>query len=261
MAKAIVARTNPLTPRVVVNRLWQNHFGAGLVRTPSDFGIRSDPPTHPELLDWLANDLITSPSSWSLKRMHRQLMSSATYRQASTSPIGSDPENRWLTHANRVRLDFEATRDSLLAVTGTLNDRIGGPSIPMLDGGFQPRRTVYAYLDRENPPGLLSVFDVPSSAATSTMRDTTTVSPQALYLMNGPLAATSADLILRRPDIAQLSSVEPQITKVYQILFGREPARMEMQLASEFLGSAPTPAVWQQFLQALLLTNEFVFVD
>ena len=261
MAKAIVAPTNPLTSRVVVNRLWQNHFGAGLARTPSDFGIRSDPPTHPELLDWLANDLITGPPTWSLKRLHRQLMSSATYQQASDSPSAGDPENRWLTHANRVRLDFEATRDSLLAVTGTLNDRIGGPSIPMLDGGFQPRRTLYAYLDRENPPGLLSVFDVPSSAATSTMRDTTTVSPQALYLMNGPLAASSADLILRRPDITSLPTIDAQVTQVYRVLFARSPSMIEQQLASDFLGATPTPATWQQFLQALLLTNEFVFVD
>lgn len=269
-AQAIVNPTNPLTPRVAVNRLWQNHFGAGLVRTPSDFGMRSDPPTHPDLLDWLAAELIGSAdiqqprvSRWSLKRLHRLMLGSATYRQASRAQASSsmDPENRWLEHANRVRLDFEATRDALLAVTGQLDDRLGGPSRPMLDGGFHPRRTVYAYLDRQDPPGLLSVFDVPSPAATSTIRDTTTVSPQALYLMNGPLVATCADLLLRRSDVAAAASNQAKIQRLYQILFARLPREPEMTFATEFLGVLPTEATWQQFAQALLLTNEFVFVD
>lgn len=269
-AQAIIRPTNPLTPRVAVNRLWQNHFGAGLVRTPSDLGMRSDPPTHPELLDWLAAELIgpadvrqPSPPRWSLKRLHRLMLSSATYRQSSQAQASSnmDPENRWLEHANRVRLDFEATRDALLAVTGQLDDRLGGPSRPMLDGGFHPRRTLYAYLDRQDPPGLLSVFDVPSPAATSTIRDATTVSPQALFLMNGPLVATCADLLLRRPDIAASGSDQAKIERLYQILFARLPRKPEMTFATEFLGVQPTAAAWQQFAQALLLTNEFVFVD
>jgi hypothetical protein len=279
LARSIVDPANPLTSRVAVNRMWQNHFGAGLVRTPADFGLRSDPPTHPELLDWLAVELIGTAATpeinasdsnntsrsrgtrWSLKRLHRQLLSSAVYRQSSQSSSAADPENRWLSRANRTRLDFEATRDALLAVTGNLDDRIGGPSQSMLAGGFHLRRTLYAFLDRQDPPGLLSVFDVPSPAATSTARDTTTVSPQALYLMNGPLAATSADLILRRPDVAGCPSTVERVRQIYRILFARLPNETELKLASEFLGANPSAAGWQQFTQAMLLTNEFVFID
>lgn len=263
LARAVVDPSNPLTPRVVVNRLWQQHFGTGLVRTPGDFGIRSDPPTHPELLDWLATDLIRGKSgpNWTLKQLHRRLMSSAVYQQSSQQTSNADPENRWLGRANRIRLDFEATRDSLLSVAGYLDDRIGGPSKSILDGGFHPQRTLYAYLDRQDPPGLLSVFDVPSPAATSTSRDTTTVSPQALYMMNGPLVATAADWLLRRPDLAKIANSDNRIERIFQILFARMPTATELQYARDFLGSQPSPAHWQQFTQALLLTNEFVFID
>lgn len=266
LAQAIVDPANPLTPRVVVNRTWQNHFGTGLVRTPGDFGLRSDAPTHPQLLDWLARQLAGGAGSthhprWSLKRLHRQLMSSAVYQQSSQTMGGADPENRTLTRANRLRLDFEATRDALLAVTGLLDDKIGGPSQSMLQGGFVPRRTLYAHVDRENPPGLLSVFDVPSSVATSALRDTTTVSPQALYLMNGPLVPACADLLTRRLEREGGPTVESRVDHVYRILFARSPNESELRLATSFLGAQPTAAVWQQFAQALLMTNEFVFVD
>jgi hypothetical protein len=131
----------------------------------------------------------------------------------------------------------------------------------MLDGGFHTRRTIYAYLDRQDPPGLLSVFDFPSSAATSAARDTTTVSPQALFLMNGTLAATSAQLLQQRPDVVSIDAIEPRVERIYRILFARGPTGAERQLAGQFLGREPSAARWQQFAQALLLTNEFVFVD
>lgn len=259
LARAIANPSNPLTSRVAVNRVWQHHFGIGLVRTPGDFGMRSDPPTHPELLDWLASEFVGH--GWSLKRLHRQLLGSATWQQSSRATTGSDPDNRYLEHALRRRLDFEATRDALLTVTGRLDDRTGGPSQPVLDGGFHPRRTLYAYLDRQDPPGLLSVFDVPSPAATSSMRDTTTVAPQALYMMNGPLVATCADLVVQRADVQRASSITERVDVVYRILLARAPTERECQMAIEFLGAQPTSAAWQQFTQALLLTNEFVFLD
>ncbi|MBC8117338.1 MAG: DUF1553 domain-containing protein, partial [Candidatus Saccharimonas sp.] len=300
LARAIVDPANPLTARVMVNRVWQHHFGAGLVRTPGDFGMRSDPPTHPELLDWLAAEFVNdgvqhdaltrgqgdtgtrgtgsessslpvsprpplplSSSRWSLKRLHRLVLSSRVYQQSSQPPSGldTDPDNRWLCHANRRRLDFEATRDALLSVTGRLDDRLGGPSLPMLDGGFQPRRTLYAFLDRLDPPGLLSVFDFPSPAATSASRDTTTVSPQALFLMNGSLTATAADLVAQRPDVTREVETLSRVKQITRILFSREPKPTEERLASEFLGAQPSTAAWQQFVHALLLTNEFIFVD
>jgi hypothetical protein len=263
LARAIVDPANPLTARVAVNRIWQYHFGCGCVRTPGDFGLRSDPPTHPELLDWLASEFVDprSHSRWSLKRIHRVLMTSSAYQQSSRRSSPMDPENRWLTHANRSRLDFEATHDALVWITGRMDDRVGGPSQQILGGGFHPRRTLYAYVDRQDPPGLLSVFDVPSPAATSAARDTTTVSPQALYLMNGPLVATVADLVLARPDLARLPMPEPRIRLLYQLFFARDPSVAEVQLALDYLGANPSGAAWQQFAQALLLTNEFVFVD
>ena len=265
LARAIASPGNPLTARVAVNRLWQHHFGAGLVRTPGDFGMRSDSPTHPELLDWLACDLIgrgeRESAPWTLKRVHRRLMSSAVYQQSSQASPEMDPENRLWRHANRTRLDFEATRDALLSITGELDDRIGGPSQSMLQGEFVPRRTLYAYVDRENPPGLLSVFDVPSPVATSSTRDTTTVSPQALYLMNGPLAPACAERLIMRLDAANLASTTQRVERIYQILFARSPEPAEMRLANKFLGERPALPAWKQFAQALLMTNEFVFVD
>ena len=261
LARAIVDPVNPLTARVMVNRVWQHHFGEGLVRTPGDFGMRSDPPTHPELLDGLAGEF--TGHAWSVKRLHRLILSSRVFQQSSQPPssLDSDPDNRRLSHANRRRLDFEATRDALLFVTGRLDDRIGGPSQPMLDGGFQPRRTVYAFLDRLDSPGLLSVFDFPSPAATSASRDTTTVSPQALYLMNGPFTATAADLVTQRPDVTREADTMSRVRQITRILIAREPKPMEERLAAEFLGVQPSPGAWQQFVHALLLTNEFLFVD
>ena len=268
LAQAVVDPSNPLTARVMVNRVWQHHFGAGLVRTPGDFGMRSDPPTHPELLDWLAREFVGEKPmpparAWSRKRLHRLLLSSRVYQQSSQPPSGfdADPENRLLSHANRRRLDFEATRDALLFVTGRLDDRLGGPSRPMLDGGFHPRRTLYATLDRLDPPSLLSVFDFPSLAATSASRDTTTVSPQALYLMNGPLVETVAQMLVQRTEQTREPDTSSRVKHLTRILFAREPSVMEERLAAEFLGTQPVPAAWQQFVQALLLTNEFVFVD
>jgi len=273
LAQAIVDPQNPLTARVLVNRLWQQHFGAGLVRTPSDFGLRSDPPTHPALLDWLAMEFVgtaatvqkpalSSPHrSYSIKRIHRQLVSSQTYQLSSTEPTDIiDPDNRLWNRANRKRLDFEATRDALLVVTDQLQDRIGGPSQNLLDG-FQPRRTLYSYLNRLDLPGLLSVFDFPSPAASSGQRETTTISPQALFLMNGTLIGPVADAVQARADLATIADPADRVRQIYRILFQRLPGDHEAELARQFLSDQPTPAAWSQLVHALLMTNEFVFVD
>lgn len=267
LAVAVTAAGNPLTARVAVNRAWQHHLGLGLVRSPGDFGLRSDPPTHPELLDWLSADFVNggqaapSPLAWSLKRLHRQIVSSSTYQQSSQGHSDTDPDNRMLARANRRRLDFEATRDALLAVTGRMDDRIGGPSQTVLGGGFHPRRTVYAQIDRQDPPGLLSVFDVPSPAATSPARDTTTIAPQALYLMNGPLVVSCAERVLSREDVSACATVESRLEMLYRILLGRRPRDDERQVTSRFLGASPSPAQWTSLVQGLMMTNEFVFVD
>jgi hypothetical protein len=262
LAHAVASPRNPLTARVIVNRVWMHHFGSGLVRTPSDFGLRSEPPSHPELLDYLASEL--SEHGWSLKALHRLIMTSATYQQQSldgSEGLSRDPENRWLWKMNRRRLDFESTRDALLVATGQLAPQLGGPPQDLLSGGLQHRRTLYTYIDRQDVPGLFTVFDFPSPSTSCPQRETTTVPPQALFLMNHPLAAESATRILQRGDVASRSDRRARCDRLGLILFGRHLTANEHELAAQFLGDDPKPELWHQFTHALLLTNEFVFVD
>ncbi|MFN0050839.1 MAG: DUF1549 and DUF1553 domain-containing protein, partial [Planctomycetales bacterium] len=282
LAQAIVDPRNPLTARVFVNRVWRHHFGAGLVKTPSDFGVRSEPPSHPELLDLLTGGFIAD--RWSLKNLHRRIMLSAVYQQSSVLPGEGtepgtdgqrlDPENRLLWQFPRRRLDFEALRDSLLAVAGTLDRALGGPPASLLAGSN--RRSVYGFIDRLALPGLLRTFDFPSPDATSPQRDETTVAPQALFLMNGPLAQACASQLLLRPEIAGETQFVRRVERLYRLLFARSATPEEWRLAAEFIGqptdgtaeslraltvtpdSAPA---WKRYAQALLLTNEFAFVD
>jgi len=259
LARAIADPKNPLTARVLVNRVWLHHFGAGLVATPSDFGMRSEPPTHPELLDWLAATFVQD--GWSIKKLHRRIMLSQTYQQASDPRpelARLDPENRLLGRMNRRRLDFEALRDSLLAVAGTLDRTPGGPSVDLMGSS---RRTVYGFLDRLNLPGLLRTFDFPSPDATSPQRDLTTVPQQALFMMNHPFVGGAAQKLLQRPEIAAEADPARRVTLLYRLAYGRVPDAEERALAAEYLGATPAPAAWERYVQALLEANEFVFVD
>jgi hypothetical protein len=259
LARAIVDRNNPLTARVMVNRIWMHHFGNPLVGTPGDFGTRSDPPTHPELLDYLATSFMDN--GWSIKKMHRMLMLSRAYQQASFDlPEGKrlDPENALLWRMNRRRLDFEATRDSLLAVAGSLDGTIGGPSARDIVSTNATRRTVYSFVDRENVPGLYRTFDFPSPDATSPKRETTTVAPQALFMMNHPFVLHAARKLLQRPDIAGEKDLERKIDRLHRVLYGREPTARERSLAHQFLTDG---AAWERYAHALLMANEFSFVD
>ncbi|MGZ0165160.1 MAG: PSD1 and planctomycete cytochrome C domain-containing protein [Planctomycetales bacterium] len=242
LAKAIVDPANPLTARVFVNRIWKQHFGTGLVDTPSDFGLRSSSPTHPELLDWLASEFVSN--GWSVKKLHRSIMNSAVYRQ-STEPSTSsveramkvDAANRLLWKFPRRRLDFESTRDSLLAVSGDLDQRIGGPPGNVL-AGFTPRRTVYGFVNRMDLPGLMRAFDFPEPAATSPGRETTTIAPQALYFLNNDFVAECARRLLNRQDIAALkgpTSSMDRIHRIYRILFSRAATDDEIALGKLFL--------------------------
>lgn len=269
LARAIASPHNPLTARVLVNRVWMHHFGAGLVRTPSDFGVRSEPPSHPELLDWLAATFVEQ--GWSLKALHRTLMNSAVYQQqssASRNDGGADPslidsENRLLWRMNRRRLDFEALRDSLLWSAGTLDLKTGGPSVDLLGGS--PRRAVYGFIDRLALPGLLRTFDFPSPDNSSPQRDSTTVAPQALYLMNGPFAQECAKKLASRAEITRETTVEGRVNALVRLVFARAATADEQAAATEFFAGSPapldSPEPWQTFAQALLLTNEFAFVD
>ena len=271
LARSIVNPRNPLTARVFVNRVWMHHFGSGLVKTPSDFGLRSDPPSHPELLDWLAANFVKS--GWSMKWLHRTIVLSATWQQRSGelnesssplathhSPLLSDPDNRWLSHANRRRLEWESLRDSLLFVSGDLNRRVGGESVELL-GGFVPRRTLYGMLDRLDVPNLLTTFDFPTPASTNPQRDSTTVAPQALFLMNGDLTFEVALRLLRRPEVASVNETDARVRQLVSICLQRNPTAAEQQTAREFLGDAPSLERWTVFAHSLLLANEFAFVD
>ncbi|MEX0586462.1 MAG: PSD1 and planctomycete cytochrome C domain-containing protein, partial [Pirellulales bacterium] len=190
LARAIASPQNPLTARVIANRLWMHHFGRPLVESPSDFGLRTSPPTHPELLDYLASELVVH--NWSLKNLHRRMMLSATYRQASghrPECAAADPENRLVWRANRRRLEFEALRDAVLAVAGRLESRIGGPPFDLMAQPAIGRRTVYALVDRQDLPNVLRVFDFASPDQSAAQRPQTTVPQQALFLLNGALVA------------------------------------------------------------------------
>jgi hypothetical protein len=258
LAEHIAHDDNPLTARVIVNRLWMHHFGEGLVSTPGDFGLRGEPPSDPELLDWLAYEFVRN--GWSIKELHRTILLSATYQQATRAAgasLRSSPTTHWVT---RRRLEFEATRDALLAVSGSLDAALGGPAIDMFGGGFSPRRTIYGFIDRMDPPGLLTTFDFPNPAASSPEREETLVAPQSLYLMNGDFVAECARRFAQRPDVTSLPALE-RIERMHQIALARKPTEREVQLAHEYLGAEPAAESWERFAHALLMTNEFVFVD
>jgi hypothetical protein len=265
LAKTIASADNPLTARVMVNRVWLGHFGYGLVRTPSDFGIRSDPPTHPELLDWLAVQFVTE--GWSVKKLHKRIMLSATYQQSAVTSgevFKIDPENRLLSHQNRRRLDFEALRDSFLLTAGRLDLTEGGKPIDLFKTPFSTRRTVYGLIDRTNLPGTFRVFDVAGPDTHSPQRFQTTVPQQALFLLNSPFVQEQAKSLASRTEVTDAKTTEAKVTALYRVALGRNPTKDELALSTEFVTSDDpknTFGRWPQLAQVLLLCNEFAFVD
>lgn len=269
LAKSIANPDNPLTARVLVNRVWAYHFGTGLVRTPSDFGLRSDPPTHPELLDWLAKRFVED--GWSIKALHKRMMLSTAYQQAAeTRPelVKVDPENRLLGRQNRRRLDFEALRDGMLLASGKLDPKMGGKSVDLFKGQLTGRRSVYGFIDRQNLPGTFRAFDFASPDATSPQRYQTTVPQQALFLMNSPFIVEQAKAVAARTEVKSADGDAAKVKSIYRAVLGRNPSKEEATLAAEFLIDAEEvkPAANQlgaieQFAQVLLLSNEFAFVD
>ncbi len=269
LAQAIVSPNNPLTARVLVNRVWAWHFGAGLVDTPSDFGVRTPPPSKSQLLDWLASRFMAE--GWSIKKLHRWIVLSNTYCQSSgttdTMPEVSeavrkarsvDPENRLLWHMNRRRLDFEQLRDSLLAVSGQLEETHGGRAVELFKEPFSRRRTIYGFIDRQNLPGPLRSFDFASPDAHCPMRHTTTVPQQALFLMNSAFVLQQAQALARRADAANPSQ---RINQIYRFALSRPPTNEEERLGLDFLGDKPGEDDWARYAQVLLASNEFIFVD
>jgi hypothetical protein len=256
LAQAIASPDNPLTARVLANRVWMHHFGEGFVRTPGDFGTRSDPPTHPELLDWLAGQF--QQQGWSLKRLHKLILTSATYQMSSDAGpkraaefSSRDPNNSLLWRQNRQRLDFEAMRDSLLFVSGRLDPTPGGLPVELWKPPFSTRRSVYGYIDRQNLPAVFRAFDFANPDATAPRRFSTTVPQQALFLMNSPFVVEQARALLQRPPVQDAGSDESRIQVLYQLAFQRDPARDELKLALAFVQSPaapsapPEPPAWQ----------------
>lgn len=272
LAETLISPANPLTARVIVNRLWMHHFGRGLVATSGDFGLRGERPSHPELLDWLAAELMgiegdraaaNGSLRWSLKRIQRLIVCSATYRQASTwraDAMAVDPENRLWWRAPLRRLEFEAQRDALLVVADGWDYRVGGPSVDIWQNHWIPRRTLYGSINRLNMPPLGVTFDVPSPASVATERSVTTTSLQALYWLNNPVVAEAARRVLARPDIAQCELPSERIGRLYRVLFSRPPEPQEIRAAVEYLGDTPAPSDWHRYVHALLMTNEFVLL-
>ena len=281
LAQAIASGKNPLTARVVVNRVWLHYFGVGLVRTPSDFGLRSDPPSHPELLDYLASRFIDE--RWSIKQLQRWIVLSSVYRQSSADiPANAqiDPANQLLWKMNRRRLDFEATRDALLAVAGRLDTKVGGLAVEITTEPSTPRRTIYGFVERQNLPGIFRTFDFASPDTTSPQRFSTTVPQQALFLINSPFVVHRAQDLVRRVSEPDQRSDTERVRSLYRLAYQREPDAREKELAMRYIASQeltesgkshddsqsrPVSATgltaWDRYAQVLLMSNEFVFLD
>jgi hypothetical protein len=202
---------------------------------------------------------------WSVKRLVRRIVLSGTYRQSSEyselrTQYSVDPDNVLLWRANRRRLGFEPMRDSLLAAAGKLDRTVGGPSVQNFLAANATRRTMYGHLDRLNVPGVYRTFDYPSPDSTSAKRDQTTVPPQALFLMNHPFVAECAKNLVERPDVAAIMDQDKKLDRVFAILYGRRPTERERVLANEIHANERAKA-WLRFAHALLMTNEFMFVD
>jgi len=245
LAEAIASPTNPLTARVFANRVWDHLFGIGLVRTPSDFGTRADPPAHPDVLDFLAVKFVDD--GWSLKQLVKRIVLSAAYRQSSTpriKPPDFDPDNTLIWKKSRKRLDFEALRDSLLAASGALDPEIGGGSVKVAEAPFPRRRTLYAFIDRQNLPGLMRTFDFANPDTHAPRRFETTVPQQALYLMNGPFLFEQAERLAAR---AGEGSESERVRRMFQFALSRQPSDDELALALEFVARGSeslAPSSW-----------------
>ncbi len=236
LARVIASRQNPLTARVMANRLWLHHFGSGLAATPDDFGLRSDPPSHPELLDYLATQLIQG--GWSIKSLHRLLMASATYQQSSEENARLaqiDPGNRYYWQFNRQRLSFEALRDTILYLGGRLDLTMGGPGVPMDREPYPTRRSVYGYIDRARLPNMLLSFDFANPDLTTGRRNETIVPQQALFMMNSPLVIEQARNLTLRADFKTQARTADRIQLLYQLVYQRAPSEIEARLAGEFI--------------------------
>lgn len=261
LAKAIVDPENPLTRRVIVNWVWQHHFGKGLVPTSDDFGTRGTPPSHPELLDYLANALLED--GWSLKKLHRRIMLTAVYQQGSMERPDAreiDPDNALLWRMPPRRLEMEAMRDSMLFVSGELDRTIGGKPFSDSDEAPVPRRTLYRFINRDVIPPLMSTFDGANPASCTVKRQETVVPQQTLFALNSDFIQGRAKALATSSEFTALASDEERVRMLYRRLFSRNPDREELTLALAYVSEEKTEP-WARLGHVLLATNEFHFLD
>ena len=284
-ARWLVSADNPLTARVIINRIWYHHFGRGLVATLENFGVQGERPTHPELLDWLAVNFIEN--GWSIKRMHRLIMTSRTYRQQSVvseEAVKADPANQLWSRMELRRIDAEALRDSLLFVAGKLDTTFGGLPDPirvdrsgevrvkqLSDNGW--RRSIYSQYRRTEIPSMMATFDYPEMGPNCVSRSVSTVSPQSLMLLNNEEVRQLASDFAKRVDavcperLTSSKSFEHHVRAAYRITFSREPKPDELKLASMSLEELAV--AWdddrqlalESFCHTLLNSAEFLYVD
>jgi hypothetical protein len=273
LAQWITDARNPLFARVIVNRLWQYHFGSGILETPSDFGFNGGRPSHPELLDWLASELVRQ--NWSLKQLHRAIVLSATYRQSSrfrSEAARVDAGNRLLWRKSPLRLEAEPLRDAMLAVAGQVSRQVGGPGYQDFisftnnsqfyemrdpDGLSFQRRSLYRTWLRSGRSPLLDVFDCPDPSTKTPRRAVTTTPLQALSLLNNSFVLRMSERFAQRLTREAGGDVADQIRLAYRLAFGRDPAQEEVTLTLRFATQHGFPAL----CRVLLNSNEFLYVD
>lgn len=290
LANEIARKDNPLTARVMVNRIWQHLFGEGFVPTPDDLGTQADDPSHPDLINWMAHTFMHE-DNWSVKKTIRRVVMSNVYKQTSANNpryAQIDPNNRLLWRANIRRLDFEALRDSLLVIGGNLDRSTGGKSFDLQDENSR-RRTVYAKIDRARLPEVLNHFDFANPDMTTGKRYETTVPQQALFMMNSPLVVELARKLVDRQDFKALETEEDRVKMLYELIFQRLPDEKDVQLGLSYLHATEDEVVvkeapqqskakkgrnnrnqpkkrapldaWSKYAHALLQTNEASFIN
>jgi hypothetical protein len=289
LARWLTSEENPLTSRVIVNRVWQAHFGEGIVRTSDNFGVRGEKPTHPELLDWLAR--VFMRSGWNLKQLHRLILTSATWRQSGIQSGGDttpafddeytdmatrqDPENRLLWHFPRQRLEAEMIRDALLSVSRKMDFKTGGTLVSWKNDEYVPkdevsvpslRRSIYLPVVRGRQFEMFAIFDAANPSVATAKRIPTVVSHQALFFLNSPLVKDSARAFAKGLIAAQPQNLPARISLAYERAFGRPPGDNETQRALEFIKTFPQKdgsdmAVWASWCQVMFAANEFVYVE
>jgi hypothetical protein len=287
LANWVASKDNRLTARVIVNRVWQWHFGTGLVRTPNNFGLLSEPPSHPELLDWLAGKFMEE--GWSIKKLHRRIMLSATYQQSSgmrnaergirnedrpgaavagshaltpnsalRTPHFEDPENRWLGRFSARRLEAEAIRDAMLFAAGRLDVEPLGPATHDLN---TTRRSLYVQTARWDRSSFATLFDAANPDAAVEKRDVSTVAPQALFLLNHDFVLTQAKHLAERVMREEPSDPDSRVQRLFQLLFGRLATAEEMKLARQLIARGDIATAWRDLSHVLLCSNEFIYLD